>query len=326
VAGTLFIGGGTPSELTGDEIERIVDSLRSTFSFSPDAEWTIECNPATVSPASCDRLLELGFNRASIGVQSLDDRQLTSLGRIHTSREAIETYCWFREAGFDNVNLDLMFGIPEQTLADWLSDLEGILELQPEHLSLYNLTVEPGTEFGRLHEKGLLQLADNELLGDMYEAAMDMTSEAGYQHYEISNFALPGFECQHNLSYWSNSCYLGFGIAAASFVEGWRWTSTSEWDEYISGARVGSVPKNSEERLEPRTAAAEEAILRLRTCYGFNPTDLSRKYACDFDELFGESVDFLTHHGLLEHEESAIRLTRKGRLLCNEVWAEFLRL
>ncbi len=324
-AGTLFVGGGTPSELTGDEIEKVAEALSTTFSFAPDAEWTIECNPGTVSPPSCDRLLELGFNRVSIGVQSFDDRQLTRLGRIHSSQDAIETYQLFRDAGFENINLDLIFGVPGQTSEEWLSDLETAIHLHPEHLSLYSLTIEPGTEFGRLRDQGLLELADQDLMGDMYEVAMDTTDRAGYQHYEISNFSLPGFECEHSFFYWSNSWYLGFGIAAASYVGGRRWTSTDNWEEYLRGAAKGSVPKASEERLEPRKAMAEEAILRLRTSSGIVASELSDKYACDFDESFGDSVDFLTQHGLLDLTDSSIRLTRKGKLLFTEVWAEFLR-
>ncbi len=324
-AHTLFVGGGTPSELTGDEIEQIAEALSKTFSFSPDAEWTIECNPATVSPPSCDRLLELGFNRVSLGVQSFDDRHLSRLGRIHSSQDAIETYQLFRDAGFENINLDLIFGIPGQTCEEWLSDLETGIDLGPEHLALYSLTVEPGTEFGQLRDQGLLEPVDQDLLGDMYEAAMDTTQGAGYQHYEISSFSLPGFECEHNLFYWNNSRYLGFGIAAASYVGGRRWTSTSDWDDYLQGAAKGSVPEASKQELAPRKVMAEEAILRLRTRGGIVASELSDKYAREFDELFGDSVSFLTHHGLLDCTDSRIRLTRKGKLLCAEVWSEFLR-
>ncbi|HUV12509.1 MAG TPA: radical SAM family heme chaperone HemW [Acidobacteriota bacterium] len=324
-ARTLFVGGGTPSELTGDEIEKVTEALSTTFSFAPDAEWTIECNPATVSPPSCDRLLELGFNRVSIGVQSFDDRHLTRLGRIHSAQDAIETYQLFRDAGFENINLDLIFGVPGQTPEEWLSDLETAIDLHPEHLSLYSLTVEPGTEFGRLRDQGLLEMADQDVMGDMYEAAMDTTDRAGYEHYEISNFSLPGFECEHNFFYWSNSWYLGFGIAAASYVGGRRWASTNNWEDYLSGAVKGSVPKASEEQLEPRKAMAEEAVLRLRTRSGIAVSELAERYACDFEESFGDSVGFLTQHGLLDRTESTIRLTRKGKLLFTEVWSEFLR-
>jgi oxygen-independent coproporphyrinogen-3 oxidase len=207
----------------------------------------------------------------------------------------------------------------------WCSDRKTAIDLDPEHLALYSLTVESGTEFGRLLDQGLLDLPDQDLVGNMYEAAMDITEEAGYQQYEISNFALPGFQCEHNLSYWSNSKYLGFGIAAASYVDGHRWTSTSDWDHYLQGAEEGSVPIASEEELEPRKALAEEAVLGLRTPAGIVTSELSRKYSCDFDELFADSVSFLTQHGLLECTDDSIRLTRKGKLLCAEVWSEFLR-
>jgi oxygen-independent coproporphyrinogen-3 oxidase len=324
-ANTLFVGGGTPTELTGDEIEQVAQALTTTFLFAPEAEWTIECNPATVSPPSCDRLLELGFNRVSIGVQSFENGNLSRLGRIHSSQDAIRTYQLFRDAGFENINLDLMFGIPGQTREQWISDLRTAIDLDPEHLALYSLTVEAGTEFGRLRDQGLLDLPDQDRVGDMYEAAMDLTEKAGYQQYEISNFALPGFQCEHNLSYWKNLEYLGFGIAAASYADGHRWTSTSDWDRYLRGAEMGCVPIANEEELEPRKALAEEAILGLRSRSGIVASELSRKYSCDFEELFGESVDFLTQHGLLDCTDDRIRLTRKGKLLCAEVWSEFLR-
>lgn len=319
------MGGGTPSELTGDEIEGVVQALTTAFHFHEDAEWTIECNPGTVNPASCDRLAELGFDRVSLGVQTFQDDLLKKLGRIHSAAQARQCYDWVRGAGFENVSFDLMFGIPGQSLRDWKSDLRRALELGPEHLSLYSLSVEPGTPFGHLREIGSLDEPRDELVAEMYETAMDLTQTAGYQHYEISNYCLPGFECAHNLAYWTNSPYLGFGISAASYVEGVRWTNTFDWEAYFEGAVQGRVPRVNEEKLRWNQALGEEVMLRLRTASGISPLRLSRKYRCDFEGLFRYSIDFLTEQSLLVREGESLRLTRRGKLLANEVCREFLQ-
>ncbi|GAB4108174.1 MAG: radical SAM family heme chaperone HemW [Acidobacteriota bacterium] len=324
-ATSLFLGGGTPSELTGDEIEELVNALSSAFQFDDDAEWTIECNPGTLNPASCDRLAELGFDRVSLGIQSFHDELLKKLGRIHNAAQARECYEWIRGAGFENVSFDLMFGIPGQTLREWKTDLRRALEMGPEHLSLYSLSVEPGTPFGHLRDLGALEDPSDDLVARMYEAAMDLTQAAGYHHYEISNYCLPGFECAHNLVYWNNLPYLGFGVSAASYVDGTRWTNTYDWDAYFEGAHRGQVPRVNEEKLRWNLALGEEIMLRLRTSAGISPARLSRKYRCDFEGLFRYSIDFLTRQDLLVREGDHLRLTRRGKLLANEVCREFLQ-
>lgn len=324
-ATSLFLGGGTPSELTGDELEELVTALGSTFQFDDDAEWTIECNPGTLNPASCDRLAELGFDRVSLGIQSFHDELLKKLGRIHNAAQARQSYHWIRGAGFENVSFDLMFGIPGQTLREWKTDLRRALEMGPEHLSLYSLSVEPGTPFGHLRDLGALEEPSDDLVARMYETAMDLTQAAGYHHYEISNYCLPGFECAHNLVYWSNLPYLGFGVSAASYVDGTRWTNTYDWDAYFEGALRGQVPRVNEEKLRWNLALGEEIMLRLRTSTGISPERLSRKYRCDFEGLFRYSIDFLSRQDLLVREGGHLRLTRRGKLLANEVCREFLQ-
>lgn len=324
-AKSLYLGGGTPSLLTGDEIARLVDLLEDSFAFEPEAEWTIEANPGTVSPACCDRLLELGFDRISIGVQSFQNRNLRRLGRLHTADQAIQSYQWFRQAGAENINLDLIFGIPDQEPADWRQDLETAVGLAPEHLSIYGLTIEPSTPFGYLREVGVLRGAPEEVTAEMYEITMDLLETAGYEHYEISNFALPGYECRHNLTYWRNEPYLGFGVSAASFVDGLRWTNTTDWDRYLASARRGKVDRAAEERLPRPLALAEEIMLRIRTREGVATGELARKYGVDFDALFREVVEGLLEAGLLECAPGGtLRLTRRGKLLANEVCSEFL--
>jgi len=323
-AASLFIGGGTPSELTGDEIEALVCVLVDTFVFDTDAEWTIECNPGTVSPASCDRLLEAGFDRVSIGVQSFDDSHLKRIGRIHSAGDAIRCIEWFRGAGFENIGIDLLFGLPGQTLKEWKRDLKKALEIEPEHLSLYSLSIEPGTPFGHLRETGSLRETPDDLVAEMYEASMEMTARAGYHQYEISNFALPGFECSHNLAYWANSPYLGFGVSAASYVEGVRWSNTHDWNAYFEAAGRNPIPRLNQEQLPWNEALGEEIMLGLRTTQGISATRLSRKYRCDFDGLFRYSIAFLTEQALLTREGDRLSLTHRGKLLANEVCREFL--
>jgi len=323
-AQTLFLGGGTPSELTGDEIERIVSTLDATFEFSEDSEWTIECNPGTVSPASCDRLAELGFDRVSLGAQTFNDDILKRLGRIHNAAQAERSFEWFRAAGFENLSIDLMFGIPGQSFADWRASLVRALDLGPEHLSLYSLSIEPGTPFGHLRDCGAMQEPPDELVADMYELAMDLTRDRGYHQYEISNYCLPGLECRHNLAYWNNSPYLGFGVSAASYVDGRRWSNTCDWEDYFEGAANGRVPRVNEEHLDWKYALGEEVMLQIRTARGVSVAKLSRKYRCDFEGLFRPSIDFLRSQDLIVKEGELLRLTRRGKLLANEVCLEFL--
>ena len=323
-ARTLFLGGGTPSELTIAELAKLVTALTQAFEFDVKAEWSIECNPGTVSRGYVPALRELGFNRVSLGVQSFTDSHLRSLGRIHDAREAHAAYRQFRQAGFGNLNLDLMFALPRQTLGEWRSDLEEALHLRPEHLSLYNLTIESGTEFGNRLARGDLQETDEDLAADMYELAMDLARAAGYQQYEISNYSLPGRECAHNLIYWRNHPYLGFGVSASSFFGGTRWTHTASLREYIRTAPSGRVTRASQEKLNDREALGEEIMLGLRTERGISPAALSSRYPWDVASLFSQTFKTLGLHGLLRREGERVRLTRRGKMLANDVCARFL--
>jgi oxygen-independent coproporphyrinogen-3 oxidase len=322
----LYLGGGTPSELTGDEIEDIVNSVTANFSFVPSTEWTIECNPGTVNPATCDRLLELGFDRISLGTQSFDNDLLLKLGRIHSADDSVQTFRRCRNAGFENINLDLIFGVPGQTLETWLRDLRTAINLGPEHLAIYGLTVEPGTNLAERIERGQLSIPPDDLQAEMFEVAMDLTDRAGYSQYEISNYSLPGFESIHNLSYWTNADYMGFGVSASSFIDGVRWSNTSDWNEYMSSALKGSVLRNGEERLEGLAAAGEEIMMRLRTRDGICLDSLSEKYSTDCHSQFSDSIQFLVTEGLLVQAESRLCLSRRGKLLASEVCKEFLQL
>ncbi|MBI3909458.1 MAG: radical SAM family heme chaperone HemW [Armatimonadetes bacterium] len=322
-AATVFFGGGTPSEMEIEQIERVTAALRETFPPLPDAEWTLECNPGTVTREKLAAFRALGFNRISIGVQSFHDHHLRALGRIHNAREAAEVVAWARQAGFGNLNLDLIFALPEQDLAEWQSDLCRALELGPEHLSLYQLTIEEKTEFGRRHAAGRLPTIDEDLAADMYEFALDTLAAAGYERYEISNWARPGCRCRHNLRYWRNEEYLGFGLSAASYVGGTRWTNIARQPEYLARLRAGRPVCESAERLGGADAAGEAMMLGLRVAEGVDLGEIERRYGVS-PRLYAERIDRFREIGLLAHQDGRIFLTRRGTLLANLVCAEFL--
>lgn len=323
-ARTLFLGGGTPSELKRRELEALIRTIRDCFRFEPDAEWTMECNPGTVDRKKFSLLRQLGFNRISLGVQSFHDRYLTQLGRSHDSHDALEAIAAARAAGFDNINLDLIFAIPGQSLEEWETDLRQAFALSPTHLSLYNLTIEPGTEFGRRLAKGRLVETDEETSAAMFEAGLDLSSKAGFRQYEISNYSLPGMQCRHNLIYWRNQPYLGFGVSAASYVDGLRWTNAANWERYFHSVEEGRSARMSEERLSGRAALGEEVMLGLRTSEGVSESELERKFGLRLSQEFPDTVQFLKRQRLLEQRGDRLCLTRRGLLVANEVCAEFL--
>jgi oxygen-independent coproporphyrinogen-3 oxidase len=323
-AKTMFLGGGTPSELTIVELEALVTTLTQAFQFEENAEWSIECNPGTMDRDDFPALRELGFNRVSLGVQSFHDFHLRALGRIHSAEEARTAFDSIRQAGFDNVNLDLIFALPRQTLGEWRSDLEEAIGLSPDHLSLYNLTIEPGTEFGNRLDGGELEEVDEDLAADMYELAMDLTRAAGYQQYEISNYSRPGRKCAHNLIYWHNQPYLGFGVSASSFLGGIRWTHTASMTEYVRTASSPQVTRACEEKLNNREALGEEIMLGLRTEEGISPADLSSRYSYDVASLFSHTFEALGQGGFLYQTGERIQLTRRGKMMANDVCARFL--
>ena len=330
-ASTLFLGGGTPSILLPDQIKRIIESLEDSFCFSEtpitenrepntSREWTIECNPGTVNRDSIGYLIKQGFNRFSLGAQSFSDSLLRKLGRIHTVKDTLLSYSLLRNKGVSNISLDLIFGLPGQTLENWSDDLKSAVLLQPEHLSIYGLTIEPETEFGRLQEAGQLKLPGEEIEAQLYEMTLDYLSESGYEQYEISNFALPGYECRHNLVYWGDSEYLGFGPGAASYDGQSRWTNSSDWNRYLESARQGKVIHENEEKLVGAEKFAEELLILLRLNNGFDIQSLLMKHELgDFPSL-KNAIHELERQSLLEKTgTSRLRLTTRGKLLASEV-------
>jgi len=315
--GSIYFGGGTPSLLTSDQIREILATVRAYFSVSPAAEISIEANPGTVDETFLSGIRKLGVNRLSLGVQSLNNNELKMLGRIHSAAQAEEALSLARPSGINNVNLDLIYGLPGQSLEDWRDTLEKALAMAPEHLSLYALSLEPGTLLWQDIEQKRVPAIDPDLAADQYELAEDLLAAGGYRHYEISNWARPGFECRHNLVYWQNKPYLGVGVAAHSSRDGRRYANTSNLDDYLAAFYRGVLPeKVLEETISPGLRLAETVILGLRLDEGVAAADLIDRHR--------ETVDEMTGLGLMEYSGGNIKLTRRGRLLSNEVFWRFL--
>jgi oxygen-independent coproporphyrinogen-3 oxidase len=293
---------------------------------SEDIEITIEANPGTVDYDQLCQLRASGVNRLSLGVQSLDDSMLRQLGRIHSADQAREAYNWARQAGFSNVNLDFIFGLPSQTLEHWRQTLQAALEMAPEHLSLYALTVEEGTPLNAQVEDGGITLPEEDLVADMYQLAEDLLAEAGYEHYELSNWGRPGKESRHNLAYWANVDYLGLGAGAHSHLGGHRLANLGEPREYIEKIASKQSPRESDEEISFDLAMAETVFLGLRRSRGVERRAFATRFGRELDQVYGAAIEDLCQLGLLSADDDGIRLTRRGRLLGNEVFVRFMPL
>ncbi len=324
VVPTIFFGGGTPSFPDPELIVRLLDAVRSRFRVLPDAEISIEVNPGTVDRARYATLRQAGFNRLSLGVQAFDDNLLQTLGRIHTANEAIRSYDAARQAGFQNVNIDLMFALPGQTLEQWRKSLRTAVSLQPEHISCYALTVEPNTPFFRLRERGLLPLPDEDTELKMYLHTIRALTRAGYEHYEISNFARPGYRCQHNMVYWRNEQYLGFGPGAVSYRHGRRWKTISNPRHFVQAVRNGLPLVEEEERLGADASLGETIMLMLRLRDGVDVHALEERYGVNLAQRYAHHLQRLQRLRLLEVTPERWRITSKGLPIANTVCAEFL--
>ncbi|MCS6948892.1 MAG: radical SAM family heme chaperone HemW [Armatimonadota bacterium] len=324
VVPTIFFGGGTPTFPDPELIIQLLDTIRTQFTVLPDAEISIEANPGTVDRSRFAALRQAGFNRLSIGVQAFDDRLLRVLGRLHTAQEAICSYEAARAAGFENVNLDLMFALPGQTLSQWRHTLRTAISLQPEHLSCYALTVEPNTPFYSLYQRGQLPLPDEETDLRMYQYTIRALTRAGYEHYEISNFARPGYRCRHNLVYWRNEEYLGFGPGAVSYRDGVRWKWLSHPRRYVQAVRGGGSLVEEEERLSLDESLGETVMLMLRTRDGVDVKAVESRYGVQLATHYAPVLRRLRQLRLLEVTSDRWRITPKGLPIANTVCAEFL--
>ncbi len=326
VVPTIFFGGGTPTFLRADALAQIVQTVRDSFTVENEAEITAEANPATSDAAKFEQMRVDGFNRLSIGVQSFNDSLLRSLDRTHSSHEALAALRAARSVGFSNVSLDLMFRLPGQLMEDWLQSLETAVSLKPEHISLYGLTLEPGTRFERLYAGGRLQLPDEELEAAMYEGAIALLKQLGYHHYEVSNFARPGFESRHNRVYWDNGEYLGFGPGAVSYFAGRRWKVERVPLRYVEKAACGADMVVEDETLPSHQALAESLMVGIRQLDGLNLGRLSARYAINVENYYIDELKQLQQDGLITLNSGVVKLTHRGLLVADTVASAFIRL
>jgi oxygen-independent coproporphyrinogen-3 oxidase len=320
---TIYLGGGTPSFLEAGLVSEILDSLYAHFRVEDDCEITIEVNPVSATREKFRAYRSAGVNRVSIGVQSFDPEVLTFLGRLHTAEEAERAVADARVCGFDNLNIDLMFGVPGQDLASWERDLKKALKLAPEHISFYSLGIEEGTPLFEDLIAERIEETDEILDRRMYHLAKELLADAGFRHYEISNAALPGRESRHNLKYWSMDPYLGLGAAAHSYFDGRRFANTSNLTEYLAASGTTDMMNWAHENT-PGDEMSEFIFLGLRRTAGIRLSDFHSSFGRDFWELYGEETEKLIRRGLLEQDGDELRLTALGLDLANNVFSEYV--
>ena len=326
VVKSIYIGGGTPSFIDGKYIEEILSIANEYYTVDDNAEITIEVNPGTIDKDKFETYLRNGINRISIGLQSTHDRLLKELGRIHTYQDFLNTYNLARSVGFKNINVDLMLGLPNQSLQDLEESLKEIIKLNPEHISVYSLIIEEGTPFYDKLEMNEIVLPDDELERKMYWVTKKELENAGYIHYEISNFAKPGFESKHNLSCWNQEEYIGIGVAAHSYTNDVRYSNIDSIEEYIKNYEEDNETDNFvfHEKQTKISKMKEFMMLGLRKIQGIRIQDFKNKFGENPIYLYRKELEKLVNEGLLEIDGDVIKLTNKGIDLANLVWEEFV--
>lgn len=327
---TVFFGGGTPSLFAADSIRRVLEQIRHWWPLSDDVEITLEANPGTVAADRLAGMRAAGINRVSFGVQSFWPHHLQTLGRIHSSEEAVDAIRTARKVGFERRNLDLIYALPNQTLEEWAADLTRACELRPEHISAYNLTYEEGTAFHEWRSQGRLRQQAEEIELAMFEMTQRHLSDAGYQQYEISNYSRPGEQSRHNLNYWRAGDYLGVGAGAHSFAQrsdsagsGRRWSNVKAPTLYLDKVEGGGAAVAAHEEIAPPQARGEFVFLNLRCLDGFAEEAFRARFNVSFVEAFPHATT-LKDDGLLDHEGGQWRLSARGLVLADTVFATFV--
>ncbi len=315
---TIYFGGGTPSILKSSQFGDILEKLFTSFGIQTDSEISLEANPGTLTKIKTKELKGLGFNRVSLGAQSFIDEELKLLGRVHTSKQALKSYKILRDF-FENLNLDLIFGIPGQNLKTWRKSLNMALKLHPEHISTYCLTIEERTPFYLLQEDKKLDLLDEDSVRKMYLEAIGLLKSCGYRHYEISNFALKGFECQHNLRYWDGAEYTGFGAGAHSYQKGIRWGNIKDIKKYIEHCQKGIPITDFKEKLSSTQKINEFILLGLRRTEGMDLKKLKEGLDFDLEKQKEEEIRDLIKNKFLKKVKNNLRLTLKGILVTDSI-------
>lgn len=336
---TLYIGGGTPSILSVNQLDCIMQKIKCTFNFYDDIEASMEMNPGTASKEKCRALYQMGINRLSIGLQSTNDKELKTLGRIHSYEDFLNTYTWCREAGFQNINVDLMAALPYQTVESYTTGLRKIIRLAPEHISAYSLILEEGTPFYQKYNSGCYPLPDEEQERLMYRETEQILAQAGYERYEISNYAKKGYACRHNLVYWQGGDYLGLGLGSSSYMDDVRFHNTTDLDTYVNQCAY----VEDREELSVQAKMEEFMFLGLRVIAGVSGTEFEKRFGKTMEDVYGDVLRKHEEEGLLQIERKEDRkeaaaaepakgktniekvmLTTKGVDVSNYVFADFL--
>ena len=323
---TIFFGGGTPSLLPGKQIEKIVTKVRRLYRVDNNLEFTIEANPETISQVKLNEYKTIGINRLSLGIQSFYDSELQMLGRIHNVDQAKKSIEWAIQSEFDNISMDLIFAVPGQTLNQWQKNLNQAIQYQPKHLSIYCLTIEPGTPLQSRILSGKIEKPDDETERDLYLWTIAALSRAGYQQYEISNFSLPGFECRHNLNYWNGTPYLGLGPSAHSFWEDHRQWNVASLEKYIKMLASGRLPTAEQEKLSRDQKILEFLYLNLRTNQGLDIVEFENQFQMSFKEKFKWTLERLDRHAdgiLFQFQKGRFKLKPNGFVLFDEICQYF---
>ncbi|HEY3346418.1 MAG TPA: radical SAM family heme chaperone HemW [Nitrospirota bacterium] len=322
-AATLYIGGGTPTVLPQDTLLSIVRAARDKFKIKQGIEATIEANPGTVGGLDIPAIVEAGINRVSLGVQSFNPAEQKLMGRAHGVQEVESSFARLREGGIDNISLDLIYSLPGQDIASWRASLGRAADLKPSHISLYDLSIDEGTVFYSEFKAGRIMPPPEEVQVDMYLQAVEFLESEGYIRYEISNFALPGRECQHNLDYWSAGDFIGFGAGAHSYAGGAHWADISNINDYIDAVYGGGQPSDTREELSSAEREREYLMLGLRKAGGFRVDEYAARFGRDFMAAHGRTFERLARTGYMEFSGGNARLTLAGILASNRVMAEF---
>ena len=317
---SVFFGGGTPSILPPALMGRIMDKIMSAYDVNSDAEISMEANPGTLDAAKLREYKSMYFNRLSMGLQAWQDRLLERLGRIHRGGEFEDNFLQARDSGFKNINVDLMFSLPGQTMDDWQETLEKVMRLDPEHISAYSLIIEEGTPFFDMYDKGQITETDENTDRRMYYLAKEMLSDKGFRQYEISNFAKEGFECRHNITYWRTEEYRGFGLGAHSYVDGTRFHNSADMKEYMDGG--GRLDM---EKLTPEEMQEEFMFMGLRMNEGISREEFLKRFKTDITSVYGQEISELISEGLLTENNGRISLTDRGVDVSNQVFEKFIR-
>ena len=321
---TLFLGGGTPTVLGSEYLAEILAACQEVYTFARDIEVSVEANPETIDVAMLKNLRKAGVNRLSIGVQSFNDDDLLMLGRIHGQERSLASVFDAQDVGFTNISLDLMYGLPGQTVDSWQKNLEQAIALAPKHISAYQLTLEEGTAFFEQHKSGSLVLPEEETIIEMEQNTRTILRAHGFKHYEISNYAQAGCECRHNLRYWHNEDFIGRGAGAAGYYRGLRYKILTDPLRYCAALEGGESLLEAEERLDAEASCRETVVMGLRLIKGVDKQRLWAKHHHSLTELYGTKVYELVAAGLLDEQEDYLRLTARGLQIANQVMAELV--